>query len=57
MITIHEDAIFQGPADGAGEHPALDLPSETDEVFHGVAVGNVGDVLMNYGSGVEVLGT
>ena len=44
--------------DGAGEDAPLDLAAEADEadeVVHRVAVGNVGDVLMDDGPGVQLL--
>ena len=41
--------------DGAGEDAPLDLAAEADEVVDRVAVGDVGDVLVDYGAGVELL--
>ncbi len=38
------------------EDAALDPPPEAHEVVHGVAVGNVGDVLVDYGASAEVGG-
>ena len=53
--AVHEDAVLEVQLDGAGEDAALDLAAEADEVLDGVAVGDVGDVLVDYGPGIELL--
>lgn len=44
------------PADGAGEDAPFDLATEPDEVGDGVAVGNVGDVLVDDLPRVQLVG-
>jgi hypothetical protein len=54
--AVDEDAVFEVPPDCAGENPPLDLAAEAHEVFDGVAVGDVGDVLVDDRTCVELLG-
>ena len=54
-VAVNQDAILQVPADGVGEDAPLDLPAEADQVLYGVAVGDVGNVLVDYRAGVELL--
>ncbi len=44
------------PADGAREDTSLDLVRLGREIVNGVTVGGVGDVLVDYRTGVEVGG-
>jgi hypothetical protein len=41
--------------DGAGQDAPFDLPAEADEVFDRVAMGDVRDVLVDDGPGVQLL--
>src|SRR5215210_6431117 len=50
-VAVHEDAVLEVPPHGAGEDAAFDLATEAHEVVHRVAVGDVGDVLVDYGAG------
>src|SRR5215212_954331 len=54
-VAVNQDAVLQVPADGAGKDTTLDLPAEADQVLYGVAVGNVGDILMDDRASVELL--
>ena len=54
-VAVHQYPVLQVPADGAGEYAPLDLPPEAHQVLHGVAVGDVRHVLVDYGTGVELL--
>src|SRR5918997_1286145 len=54
-VAVHEDAVFEVQPDGACEDAPLDLAPEADEVLDRVAVGDVGDVLVDYGAGVQLL--
>src|SRR3712207_5618083 len=53
--AVHEDAVLEVQPNGAGQHAPLDLAPEADEVVHRVAVGYVGDVLVDYWACVELL--
>jgi hypothetical protein len=55
-VPVYENAVFEVPPDGAGEDPPFDLAAEAHEVFDRVAMGDVGDVLMDDGPSVEFLG-
>src|SRR5215213_5850744 len=44
------------PAGGAGKRPPLYLAAEADQVLDRVAVGDLGHVLVDYGSRVELFG-
>lgn len=52
--AVYQDAVSEVPTHGAGQNAAFYLPALTNQVVHGLAVGNVGDVLVDYRSGVEV---
>src|SRR3712207_5480324 len=54
-VAVDQDAVLQVPADGAGEDAPLDLAAQAGQVLHGVAVGDVGNVLVDYRAGVELL--
>ena len=54
-VAVNQDAVLQVPADGASEDTPLDLPAEADQVLYGVAVGNVGDVLVDDRASIELL--
>ena len=55
-LPVYQDAVFEVPADDADENVALYLSSLPHQVFHGVAVSDVRDVLVDDRSGVEVFG-
>src|SRR5918998_5081002 len=54
-VAVNQDAVLQVPADGASENTPLDLPAEADQVLYGVAVGNVGDILVDDRASIELL--
>jgi hypothetical protein len=47
--TIREHTIFEVPADRPYQNAPLYLAPDPHQVVHGVAVGNVSDVLVDYG--------
>ena len=55
-VPVHEHPVLQVPADGARQHPSFDLPAEQRQVLHGIAVGYVGDVMVDDRPGVELVG-
>jgi hypothetical protein len=56
FIAVEKNAVFDVPADGAGEHDFLEVASLADEVFDCVAVGDADYVLFDDGTVVEDLG-
>src|SRR5918997_6294693 len=54
-VAVDKHPVLQVPPHRAGEDAPLDLAPEADEILGGVAVGYVGDVLVDDGPRVEIL--
>ena len=55
-VIGHQYPVFEVPPNGLSEDAALDLAPDAHQIFHSVAMSNVGNILVDYGAGVEVLG-
>ena len=55
LVAIKKDAVFDVPADGAGEDDFLEVAAFADEIFDGVAVRDADHVLLDDGAVVEDL--
>jgi hypothetical protein len=56
LIAIEKDPVFDVPADGAGKDHLLQVAALADEIFHGIAVGDADDILLDDGTVVENFG-
>ncbi len=54
LVIVHEHAILEVPAHGAGEDDALELAAEADEVGARVAVGHAQHVLLDDGARIQI---
>src|SRR5918999_2708616 len=54
-VAVCQHPVFEVPPHSAGEHPAFDFASEAHQVVYRVAVRDVGDILADYGTGVQFL--
>src|SRR6202042_2828582 len=56
VLAVAQDAVLAVPADGAGQHGALDVGPATLQVGHGVGVGGPHHVLLDDRALVQILG-
>ncbi len=55
-VAVPEHPIFEMLANGTCQYAPFDLAPQAHQVLFGVAMGNVGDILVDYETGVELFG-
>ena len=51
---MHRHSVFEVPAYGLGQDATLDLSTDSNHIVYAVSVGNMRDILIEDGPGIEL---